>query len=81
MAKKILNTVLALRDFRNWILKVTGAEKLMDIAADANPYGAIILAITAVIAIMVELYKHDKKFRKFVNGILSSAKKTGIRNY
>lgn len=75
VAKKILDTVLALRDFRNWILKVTGAQKLMDIAADANPYGAIALAITAVITVMVELYKHDKKFRKFVNGILSSAKK------
>ena len=67
--------VLALRDFRNWILKVTAAQNLMDIAADANPYGAIVLAITAVITIMVELYKHDKKFRKFVNGILRSAKK------
>ena len=75
VAKKILDTVLALRDFRNWILKVTGAQKLMDIASDANPYGAIALAITAVITVMVELYKHDKKFRKFVNGILSSAKK------
>lgn len=75
VAKKILNTVLALRDFRKWILKVTGAQKLMDIVADANPYGAIVLAITAVIAVMVELYKHDKKFRKFVNGILRSAKK------
>lgn len=75
VAKKILDTVLALRDFRKWILKVTGAQKLMDIVADANPYGAIVLAITAVIAVMVELYKHDKKFRKFVNGILRSAKK------
>lgn len=75
VAKTILNTVLALKDFRNEILKVTGAQKLMDIVADANPYGAIVLAITAVITVMVELYKHDKKFRKFVNGILRSAKK------
>ena len=66
---------MVLKDFRNWILKVTGAQKLMDAVADANPYGAIVLAITAVITVMVELYKHDKKFRKFVNGILRSAKK------
>ena len=75
VAKKILNTVLALRDFRNWILKVTGAEKLMDIVTAVNPFVRIGLAVVAVSVALYELYKHDKKFRKFVNGILSSAKK------
>lgn len=75
VAKKILNTVLALKKFRNEILKVTGAEKLMDIAADANPYVLLGLAVVAVGAALYELYKHNKKFRKFVNGLISWAKK------
>ncbi|SFV40567.1 tape measure protein [Ligilactobacillus acidipiscis] len=40
----------------------------------ANPFVLIVSAIAAVIAILVELYKHNKKFRKFVNGIVKSAK-------
>ncbi|ORN08349.1 putative endopeptidase p60 precursor [Lentilactobacillus parabuchneri] len=75
VAKKILDTVRALRKFRTWILKVTGAEKLMDIAADANPYVMLGLAVVAVSAALYELYKHNKKFRKFVNGLISWAKK------
>lgn len=41
----------------------------------ANPWTIWVTAITAVIVILVELYKHNKKFRKFVNGIISASKK------
>ena len=42
----------------------------------ANPFIAIITGAIAVGASLVhELYKHNKKFRKFVNGIASDAKK------
>lgn len=74
VAKKILNTILALRKFRSWILRVTGAEKLMDIVTAINPFVAIAVAIAAVVVGLVELYKHDKKFRKWCNGIAKSAK-------
>ncbi|MBV0930632.1 hypothetical protein KTE19_07880, partial [Lentilactobacillus sp. IMAU92037] len=66
---------MALKKFRNWILKVTGAEKLMDIAADANPYVMLGLAVVGIGVALYELYKHSKKFRKFVNGLISWAKK------
>lgn len=39
----------------------------------ANPFILIITGITAVIAGFVALYKHNKKFRKFVNGLVKSA--------
>lgn len=40
----------------------------------ANPFILIVSAIAGVIAALVELYKHNKKFRNFVNGIVKSAK-------
>lgn len=46
-------------------------------AAMANPYLAIAIAITTIIAGFVELYKHNKKFRDFCNGI-AKAVKNGI---
>ncbi|ABJ68049.1 tape measure protein [Pediococcus pentosaceus] len=35
----------------------------------ANPFVAIATAVIAISAALYELYKHNKKFRKFVNGI------------
>ena len=40
-----------------------------------GPAGWIVLGITAVIAGLTALYKHNKKFRNFVNGIASATKK------
>lgn len=48
-------------------------------AAMANPYLAIAIAITTIIACFVELYKHNKKFRDFCDGIAKSVK-NGIGN-
>ncbi|WP_249662794.1 tape measure protein [Lentilactobacillus buchneri] len=41
----------------------------------ANPFIAIITGAIAVGAALYELYKHNKKFREFVNGLISWAKK------
>ena len=41
----------------------------------ANPFILLASAIAAVVVGFIELYKHNKKFRKFVNGIVKSAKK------
>ncbi|MHA7611738.1 tape measure protein [Weissella viridescens] len=40
----------------------------------ANPFILIITGIVAVVAAFVELYKHNKKFRDFVNKLVKSAK-------
>lgn len=44
-----------------------------------GPIGIAIVAITAIGAALVELYKHNKRFRDFVNGIASAAK-NGLKN-
>ncbi|MHC8519145.1 phage tail tape measure protein [Weissella confusa] len=40
----------------------------------ANPLILLVTAITAIIVALVELYKHNKKFRQFVDGLVKSAK-------
>lgn len=40
----------------------------------ANPLILLVTAITAVVVALVELYKHNKKFRQFVDGLVKSAK-------
>ncbi|QEA49912.1 hypothetical protein FGL79_08905 [Latilactobacillus curvatus] len=41
--------------------------------AKANPFIAIASAIAALVVGLIALYKHNKKFRDFVNGIVKSA--------
>lgn len=43
-------------------------------ALKAVPFGIWIAAIAAIIFALVELYKHNKKFRDFVNGIINTIK-------
>ncbi|MCS9990762.1 tape measure protein [Weissella confusa] len=52
----------------------TLAQKAMNLVMKANPIGLLIVAITAVVVALVELYKHNKKFRQFVDGLVKSAK-------
>ena len=54
---------------------LTLAQKAFNLALKANPIG---IAVTAVIALGVafyELYKHNKKFRDFINGIAKAISK------
>lgn len=54
--------------------KVTGKGiKLAFNFLKANPLILLVTAITAVVVAFVELYKHNKKFRKFVNGLVKGA--------
>lgn len=49
--------------------------KMVGAAAATNPVGAILIGVTALVAGFTLLYKHNKKFRDFCNGIASGAKK------
>lgn len=49
--------------------------KALGRAIVANPFLAVAAAVAAIGIALVELYKHNKKFRKFVNGLASDAKK------
>ncbi|MCT3047941.1 tape measure protein [Leuconostoc mesenteroides] len=54
--------------------KVTGTGiKLAFNFLKANPLILLVTAITAVVIAFAELYKHNKKFRNFVNGLVKSA--------
>ncbi|MCT0007155.1 hypothetical protein EFL93_01760 [Weissella confusa] len=52
----------------------TLAQKAMNLAMKANPIGLLIVAITALVAAFVLLYKHNKKFRQFVDDLVKSSK-------
>ncbi|MFL2019439.1 aggregation-promoting factor C-terminal-like domain-containing protein [Weissella hellenica] len=54
--------------------KVTGRGiKLAFNFLKANPLILLIAGITATVVALTTLYKHNKKFRKFVNGLVKSA--------
>ena len=52
----------------------TLAQKAMNLAMKANPIGLLIVAITALVAGFVLLYKQNKNFRQFVDGLVKSSK-------
>lgn len=53
----------------------TAAQRALNIAMNANPIGLIVIAITAAITAFTLLYKHNKKFKKFVDDLAKNAKK------
>jgi tape measure domain-containing protein len=54
---------------------VSGFQALRTVFAAGIPLNIWVIAITAVIAGFVELYKHSAKFRAFVNDLVKSAQK------
>lgn len=74
-AKKLLDMGSGIRGLRKHILEFTSSTRLMGAAIKLLPWALWIAGIAAAIAILVKLYQHDKKFRKFVNGIMASTRK------
>lgn len=50
------------------------AQKALNFAMASNPFGFAVVAITTLITSLVVLYQNNKKFKKFVDGIVKSAK-------
>lgn len=68
--------------FRESQMAMTAAQKIaaaaqraLNIAMNANPIGLIVIAITAAVTAFTLLYKHNKKFKKFVDDLAKDAKK------
>ncbi|KWU39897.1 hypothetical protein AV935_09180 [Levilactobacillus brevis] len=74
-AKKLLGMGTGILGLRKRILEFTSSTRLMGSAIKLLPWALWISGIAAAIAILVKLYQHDKKFRKFVNGIMASVRK------
>lgn len=53
------------------------AQKMLNLAMKSNVILLVVSAIAALVAALVALYKHNKKFRSFVNGIGRDLKKFG----
>lgn len=49
------------------------AQRLFNIALKDNPIGIIITVLVALGVAFYEVYKHNKKFRDFINGLVSGA--------
>ena len=56
------------------IQKVGGALKAVGTLAKANPLLFIATAVATIIVALVELYKHNKKFRDFINNMVKACK-------
>lgn len=59
----------------NGVKKIVSGFKLVASSMAANPFTIWIVAIGALVVAFVELYKHNKKFKKFVDGLVKWAKK------
>lgn len=55
---------------------VAGAFRILTLAMATNPFVLIVLAIIALIAAFVILYKKSEKFRNFINGVGEKIKET-----
>lgn len=83
VASGVMTVVGAINTMRNSTLAMAAAQKIaaaaqwvLNIAMNANPIGLIVIAITAAITAFTLLYKHNKKFKKFVDDLGKDAKKT-----
>lgn len=73
--KKIAAFVIWIPQVVKGIKAITLAVKGFDIASALNPWGLAALAVAALALALVHLYKHNKKFRKFVNDLAKAASK------
>lgn len=58
-----------IRGFAKAMKAASADGTILNAVMDANPFGLIALAISGVVVGLVELYKHFKPFRKYVNGL------------
>ena len=74
IAKKILTTVMALKNMNDVLHLTTIAGRM--VSAAFTPWLLIPAIIIAIGVGLYELYKHNKKFRDFVNGIWKAVTST-----
>lgn len=75
VALGITAVVKGIQAWRTATVGMTVAQKAMNLAMASNPIGLIVVAVTTAITALVLLYKHNKKFKAFVDGMFSAAKK------
>lgn len=74
IANGITAVVKGIRAWKEATEGMTVAQKALNLVLASNPIGLFVVGITTAIAAFVMLYKHNKKFRDFCNGIAKSVK-------
>lgn len=75
VAMGITAAVKGIHAWRTATVGMTAAQKLLNLALASNPIGLIVTAVTLAITSLVLLYKHNKKFKEFVDNMFKAAKK------
>lgn len=73
VTNKIIGFVTAMNAFIKAQSLATIGQKLLNLAMKANPIGIIITILVALGVAFYELYKHNKKFREFIDGLVKGA--------
>ncbi|MCH5463196.1 hypothetical protein HC026_11130 [Lactobacillus sp. LC28-10] len=71
----IVDFVKGIKDWSIWSKLAAAGQAALNLVMDTNPFILIASAIAAVVAGLVLLYKHDKKFRDFCNDIFKNITK------
>ena len=69
--------IIAYKGYTNATQTAIVAQKMLNLAMKTNVILLVVSAIAALVVALVKLYKHNKKFRSFVNGIGRDLKKFG----
>lgn len=75
VALGITAVVKGIHAWRTATVGMTAAQKSLNLALASNPIGLIVTAVTLAITSLVLLYKHNKKFKEFVDNMFKAAKK------
>lgn len=71
IATKVINGI---KTFTTTMKGIPLAFNAIKVAVASNPLGIFLVAVTTVGVALYELYKHNKKFKKFVDGLVKSVK-------
>ncbi|MFT8557884.1 tape measure protein [Liquorilactobacillus hordei] len=74
LGKNIMVGVEAFKKFRTALKDAQLAQKAFNLVANMNPFTLIISAIAIVATALYELYKHNAKFRDFINNMVKACK-------
>lgn len=75
VASGVIKVAEAINMLKNSTVAMTIAQKAQNLAMASNPIGLIAVAVATAITALVLLYKHNKKFKAFVDGMFNAAKK------
>ena len=75
VASGVIKVAKAINMLKNSTVAMTIAQKAWNLAMASNPIGFIAVAVATAITALVLLYKHNKKFKAFVDGMFNAAKK------